>query len=324
MLVVAIAWGTTAHEQDVKCPVCSTTFQVAVMMSTNTAGGSDRDFCRHAGGTDPVILAIAACPKCHYANYADALTEKKPPKVSPELKKAILAGQLRVPAHEPRRPDFDAHAPGDIPAWVAYDLRAQICRLKPKPDPEELLMLYLNAAWSLRSEDNPFHGMVDEAAAKVLEGLFKDQLPPKPDENPADLRLKLARQFLARLEGLAPAQQPPVAAWIGYTLREHGENLELLKALPSLQKFLPSDRLEERVKKTVEREQNYQKLALKELARQPKAENQANLLYLKGELHRRLGQNSEARGAYQQASQKSPPDWLKVWIREQTALCGEP
>lgn len=151
----------------------------------------------------------------------------------------------------------------------------------------------------------------------LLEELFKRQAKPVDDENRADRQLKMARDLLLKLGSLPETQRRPAANWIGYVLREHGENVDLLAALPFLLKHLPVE-LEARVKTTVEREQGYQRLALREL--QQTAGSQSNLIYLKGELHRRLGEYPQARAAYGEAAKHQSKEWLAKWIKEQSAL----
>ena len=50
----------------------------------------------------------------------------------------------------------------------------------------------------------------------------------------------------------------------------------------------------------------------------------ANLLYLRGELARRLGQPEVALESYREALAAQPPEWLKTWAGQQAKLVGGP
>lgn len=157
------ARATTAHPEKVNCPSCKTPFTVAVMMSSNNAGGMDRDFLEHAGGSQPVILSIACCPNCHYANSVDALLEK--PKVPEGIKKFLHSPEFHFPAYDKGYPARQ------VPAWAAYDARAQIVTRTGKAKPIELTNLYIKAAWCVRLKENPFsqaRESLDESARKTL------------------------------------------------------------------------------------------------------------------------------------------------------------
>jgi hypothetical protein len=314
------AWATTAHREKVRCPACKAEFGVAVMMSTNNAGGTDRDFLQHAGGSQPILLAMGCCPKCHYANYVDDLLEK--PKVPEEIKAFLHSPDFRFPEFEKKRwsGDEEGYSPREVPAWAAYDARAQIVTRTGKAQPKDLANLYLKAAWCVRFEENPFAeecDQLDDASRKLLRPLLPQ---PTQESNPSDQRIQWATDLLPRVATLPEPQARIAAIWSSYTLREHGENELLLRSWPSLKAHFSSDPTPA-LQKSVELEKHYQALALDSLTQAIQSEPKANLVYLAGELNRRLGKAQEARQRYDQALTLNPPDWFQEWIKQQKARC---
>lgn len=77
------------------------------------------------------------------------------------------------------------------------------------------------------------------------------------------------------------------------------------------------------MQKSAELEKHYQALALQALNEAAlKSEPKVNLVYLAGELNRRLGNLAEARTLFEKAETMNPAEHIKQWIVEQKARCG--
>ena len=50
LLFYSGAWATTERTEEAICPVSGTKMKVRVLISSNSFGGQDRDFCTHASG----------------------------------------------------------------------------------------------------------------------------------------------------------------------------------------------------------------------------------------------------------------------------------
>jgi hypothetical protein len=319
-------WATTAFPEKVNCPVCQTGFSVARMMSTNNAGGVDRDFLQHAGGSQPLVLQIACCPKCHYSNYVDGFVEKN--KVPDPIKAFVLSPDYKVPSFQlkGRGGDEEGFSQRNVPAWVAYDLRAQICRKKDKTTPLELANLYLKAAWATRFEENPFDDACASVDEKTLESLSKVMPEPKESDKQdrSQLRIDMARQLIGQLGTLAPPQDRAAAVWAAYTLRRHGENDLIAANWPLLKAHWgEGPDLSQTIATSADLEKHYLALALESLQQhlQGSPEPKVHLVYLCGELQRRLGHPAEAVPLFEKALQLKPGEDLKNWIQAQQALC---
>lgn len=317
LILYLSVWATEAFPKEVKCPVCEQLFTVMVILSSNSAAGVDRDFCEHTWGTQTVVLQIAVCPQCHYSDFTDRLSEN--PQVSKVVRKTLQARQLKIPEFEALSPNEEGYSTSQIPAWVGYDLRAQIVKLDNPDDSQQQLTLMMSAAWSLRAQDNPFRPVMielgyDDAIRQIL-----NVIPVPRHANPSEERIGIARVLLAKLSELNPQDRPAAGAWAGYVLRGHGENSDLLVAAPDLARILADPRLAREIQATVERERGYLQRALDlmpALLAKPDLKERVNMVYLKGELCRRLGRKNEARASFHEALRCSPPRVIKDWIED--------
>lgn len=74
------ALATSTEEVTVKCPVCVNAFKAENCRSTNSVGGQDRDFCKHAAGGQVFIICCWTCPRCFYTGFPDSFDAGKAPK----------------------------------------------------------------------------------------------------------------------------------------------------------------------------------------------------------------------------------------------------
>ena len=59
---------TIIEQKDLRCAVCGHTFTGQILLSTNSIGGSDLDFCPSSIGLQTLGLEIIVCPNCHYVS----------------------------------------------------------------------------------------------------------------------------------------------------------------------------------------------------------------------------------------------------------------
>lgn len=286
LLCSSLALASTEFRATRFCPACGHSVKVLIQMS-HTSAGASRDLCRRVLGTNPVLLALGTCPDCLYTSWADDLPEKKP-------------------AHPTGRLSY-LHCPTDqrpVPAWAQWQLRAQIDERKPKPDAERLLNDWMSSAWSVR--------------------LTSDEIGDKLNDQAADWFGKEIKQD--QTVEWARAQAHAVASWpaehrsdrallAAAILRREGELLEVERLLPEL----PAD-LNEPLRASLARERDCFTHA------EPYAATPANpvIIYLHGELLRRLGRDSEARAEFDRALANPKLGELAAWAREQKALCAPP
>jgi len=107
--------------------------------------------------------------------------------------------------------------------------------------------------------------------------------------------------------------------------RSYGENTEAKRVLAVLRPAMPKeafDKLEKSVSSSIELEGRYQLQALGHFETVVKEEKDAAqkavVLYLCGELNRRLGRWAEAKKFFEAAEkEKGAPEWLAGWLKEQ-------
>lgn len=330
LVVSAPARGTTARPLNLHCPVCGAATTGTAIMSTNNFGGIDHDFCRHAMGSQPLLLVATTCPKCHYSAYADDFEKKVPP----ELAKAVKGGALVMPAYSPVKAtaaDEGVESPrNSLPAWVRHDLVLQVLRLKKAPAFDQAWQM-LVVAWAVRLEARIDTG-VETENEKVFEALVK-RSGVKGDDRSGD-SIKLGRWLISQLPKLTADEARVAAPAAIRLLRERGENGMLLSSLETLKIGFPAERwpgVEKALRESAALEQKYQRMAVEAFSKYlaspecTKEEDRFHVSYLVGELHRRLGEREQALEFYQKA-EKFPKGSkeLKEWITEQKALLATP
>lgn len=318
------ALAGTGTTDSVDCPVCQTSTKVTLLMSSNNAGGSDRDFMTRCGGAYPLIVLPVTCPKCYYTAYSEEQFRESPPL---ELKAALLNSPpvVKLPEYEPIVPNSPLRFPfsegldsGEFtPSWVRYDLMSQQADYFERP-PFERHRIEHMAAWSVRLEENPFQEYLADLTSEDLQNALQ-ALPRKEYNNPADREIETARTLLA-LE--SPSRQQAVLA--AFLLRTHGELAELEIALPRLEALIGEPSLTETARNSIALERRYLERALAytdALIVTPPEETDPSIIhYLKGELLRRLGRSAEALSSFQLAAQGTPPQWLQERISQQQSL----
>lgn len=330
LLALVVLLGTTAPSKatsvrtlDLVCPVCGTATKGVSIMSTNSFGGVDRDFCRHAVGSQPLLLVATTCPKCHYSAFADGFTTKPPAAIIQAVKK----GALVVAPHASSK----ARTPSsDLPAWVRHDLILQVLKLGKAPT-FKVAWQALVTSWAVRLE-----ARIDVGGAAEDEKAFQALVARsglKGDDRSSD-SVKLGARLIHQLPTL-PEKEAAVAARVAIRLlREHGENGLLLASLGALQKGFAPDRwtsVEKALRESAQLEQKYQREAVtlfeKYLASPEctKEDDRFHVTYLAGELHRRLGERDKALALYVKAEkmgQGSPE--VRTWLSEQKAAVATP
>ena len=325
----APATATSVRPLDLVCPVCGTATKGVTVMSTNSFGGVDRDFCRHAIGSQPLLLVATTCPKCHYSAFADGFAAKPPAAVIEAVKKGAL---VVAPHASPKaRGDEEGVAPSsNLPAWVRHDLILQVLRLG-KASTFKLAWQALVTSWAVRLEARMDVGGAAEDE-KTFEALVA-RSGIKGDDRSGD-SVKLGAWLIRNLPTL-PEKEAVVAAPVAIRLlRERGENGLLLASLGALQKGFAPDRwasIEKTLRESAQLEQKYQREAValfeKYLASPEcaKDDDRFHVTYLAGELHRRLGERDKALELYVKAEKMTQGSAeIRKWLAEQKATVATP
>ncbi|MCU0723538.1 MAG: DUF2225 domain-containing protein, partial [Planctomycetes bacterium] len=217
--------ATTTRKVDVTCPVCGAGFQAFEVMSTNNAGGQDRDFFSRARGQQPLTIVVWACPACGYAGFKGAFEKT----LSPDQKKALAkaAAALRAEWKDEKDP---------LPPWRRYELALKAAEVLDE-SAEARGWLALRAAWCVRlamSLPTPAEtaAWAPEGAAfgTGLEETFK-ALGDKAREasgtkNPGELENALAGLLEKAFEEAPPAPERRAvrALEIAFVFRIRGEH----------------------------------------------------------------------------------------------------
>jgi len=315
----------------VTCPVCGMRFKAVVVVRQNTFAGVDRDLFARAIGPQPEYYRVSTCPKCYYSGYPEDFREglvlmpdvqDKVRRLLPELLKAAWrdSGTQQPPVVTP------ATDQREIPALVRYRLAARCYRWRQKSD-EAIAWLYLRGSWVARDEGSILPP--EPRVARMMKYVQRWLPPRQKGDNQADRELILAARLAAALaEGHFNEFQRPYAELVlALLLRRHGENhlaapvLDKLARHSSFPKALAQ--AIEKMRDSIARERWFQQRAIDHLqaamhAGQVAARNRASACYLLGELHRRLGDRSQALVWYDRALwEPNLPENLASWLRWQ-------
>ena len=321
LLAAGAAQGTTWEKVELACPLCGEKVIGMVIMSTNTFGGTDSDFLQRAVGAQPVLITPIACGNCYYAGYrADFDKEVK---LSDDVKKK-LRENLKPPVAVKKGGDAR-----DLPAWARYDLIAQNYAIRAEK-PEAIANCYLCAAWSVRlTGDLPQTNLPNADQEKV--NAYTEKIKKQEDkESLAEYGVRLGTELSHMLATVPDKDKRIVGLSAIGVLRGYGENALAEETLKRLDKWMPKkdfQALEKQLSESIELERKYQKKALplfEKLAADKSNEDRAVLMYLCGELHRRLGQPKEALAWYDKALAEKGPDWLPELAKRQKNLIMPP
>ena len=307
VLLSGLVRATTWEVVTVDCPVCANKFKARSWSSTNSLGAPDRDFCKHAGGGQVFLFAIWTCPKCAYTGFGpDFSGDEVPKELVARLKKD---NPLKRPvAFTEKLKDTE-----DIPTWARYDLYDQILVLK-KAGASERAWGLLRAAWSQRFN---WWGIVPKELKEAEKPLMKKYAKQAPGagysgyvklgelvekHEKGDLFLLGAGYYLFR--GESPAADRLV------------KRLEARDDLSDAMKKAVAD-----FRARIDREREYMARALP-LFRESVAASKhpANILYLCGELERKLGRHDAAiKTLTPLLTDKRIPEHLAPWVKDALA-----
>ena len=300
----------------VRCPVCDKWFETHVVLSTNTVGGTDTDFFVRASGFSPVLFVAVTCPACLYSGY---ISDFDPTITLDDSTKQLLQSKLQRPEGlligepytVPGILDNAEHTVQDIhPPWVKQELVARTWRLLKRPD-ESIAYAYLYASWIVRELSNPLKTF-DMKLQKTIYSALIDSITEQsnlPDAREASGQVAIARTLVEKVGTLKGDRKLQCSLAALCILRRHGENIEASAILDYLRPLLPDLQFREfadSLRASIECEEYYQRLALKYFKRVLDAQAQpwldATVLYLCGELSRRLGNWRDALHYYTRAA----------------------
>ena len=237
-LGTCIANATSTSDITVPCPICEAEVGGEEIMSTNSLGGGDIDYCPHPRGTPTIPISMWSCEKCGFTGYLNEFRGAFTPE---ELKhtRDWLAAEL-PPASYPREP------------WEKYDVAARLAIFR-QAAAEDIGFLYLRAAWCCR------YGRCDHAASDLMKCRENNEfvLPFLPDFFGRLQRLELQNPAINEDPAPYPAfvpiaeklylENPPAgeeaqasALLLAGLFRTHGEHERTLFWLDTLERLSPA------------------------------------------------------------------------------------
>lgn len=296
---VCPASATSLKKSDAICPVCGNRFTMEVILSTNNFGGMDTDFLERARGTQPVLCNAVTCSKCYFSGHSgDFISGSKVPE---KLKDAILKGKIL-------RPIKDITKEG-IPPWVSYDLIAQKDRFLGK-DEKVIGDDYMFASWAVRLLWNP--SIINDSEWEEIDRLMMEWIKHlginTEEKNPAELEIDLAKAFAQAAKDPKKDKRRLLALGALALFRMHGENTFAIELLPVVKDLIPPgdySTMEKELNESIEQERFFQRKALdcydKILDTITDESKKSFMVYLCGELNRRLENYDKARESFSQA-----------------------
>ncbi|PKL49472.1 MAG: hypothetical protein CVV42_05665 [Candidatus Riflebacteria bacterium HGW-Riflebacteria-2] len=319
LLCPGIAHATRSKSIQLECPVCGNSLTGSELMSTNNFGGVDSDFMQRPMGASPILIRPTTCIKCGFSGYVDDFSSEAKKNMPATFTAAIKLEKALKPAVY--LASYTEQS--DIPAWVKYDLIAQVRKLENAPA-GDIAHQYLSASWALRME--AFTPLPEEnlkEMEKLLDAKFSDRLK-KRDRNGSSILVEIGLESLKLGESASQQDKPAALTGAIFLLRRYGENPGALKAMQLLSPLLASDtaqNVEKALKESIDHEQHFQKLAVENfktaIKTETDAEMKARFCYLTGELYRRLGDHKEARAWFEQVRAiKERPSFLDEMMTE--------
>lgn len=159
-LRASIGSGTRGQSVEVTCLVCAHEFEGWRALSSNSFGGTDRDFCVHAAGGAPFLREMWTCPKCAYTGPEEAWA---PGAIPESILERLRKDNPLVPASPI---DPTVRDTTQIPPEVRWDLRCQVEALLGVVPVRERASTWLFLAWTRR-----FHLRVPPAISESFHDL---------------------------------------------------------------------------------------------------------------------------------------------------------
>lgn len=318
--------ATNLKKTEAKCPVCANRFSIAVVISTNSFGGIDPDLLERARGSQPVLYEIATCPRCYYSGYTDDFSPKA--KVPEKIKKACLSKKVFKPKKSISRNSKDC----SVPAWISYDLLAQEY-LFMKKGKDVIGNAFLRASWAVRLGWEP--AIYNDELFKEMDVLLRDEFKKnsgeKKERNAALIEIESARSLWKQAQNPKSQNRKLLLLTSLYVLRSHGENTDILSLLPLLKDLLTEEeykRLEAYTTDSIFQERYYQKKVIKnfsEIVPETKSLTKKSIIiYLLGELNRRLENWTDAKNYYEEALKfNETPDYIREYVESQLKYISE-
>ena len=328
------AHATHASYDTIECPVCSNSFKTQLLTSSNSFGGHDRDLMKYASGDQPILISPITCNKCYYSGYENDFKASEA-NLSDAIKKAILSEKNLKPCHAPIKDANSLSGAGHIPAFARYDLIAQSYKLRGK-DSEEIFGQYLSASWAARMEAGLLINLNESVKLDIYSWVEKNIETSEitaAEKNAAYVEIIFARRLVEKAKKTTGPDLEKCLMGAILLFRDHGENAEVEKLLPILQKSMAAEKFEKFakiLKETIEIERNFQKKAIEilmsklESGKKIKYEDQkAYLYYIVAELSRRTLEYDKAKIFYKKAGElnKLPPP-IDKYVKEQLELCN--
>lgn len=318
LLILAALAGDERKTTEAVCPLDGTKFPAVEVTATNQWGGVDADFCAHAIKTTPLESYVWACPGCGFAGRKKDFGEE----LSAELKQA-LRSELKPPV--PLRKGMKQP---EIPGHAKYDLLAQVLAVRKAPR-SDVGRAWLHASWSARQQGAVYLDDFDEWEA--LRSSYGLQQTPMQlgKKNRTDFELeagaKLAKDIEAKRH--ATGTNRLLARYLAaYLFRKHGENAEAERWLAEVEPLREQNSVvaaaADRMRASIALERGFQRKAITEYeaalgAPSLSPAGAAEIHYLLGELHRRLGEREASAKHFQAASEGTSNEALKKLIETQ-------
>lgn len=260
-LLISTSWATGIHSDEVPCPIGKDVARIFFVLASNEYGGYDSDGATYSSGMQYRNYEISTCSQNLYSALGSDMSKSWTDDEEKEILEIIA--KTATDFQNPKLPE----------TWERYEIAIEIYRWEGKSS-RDLIDLYQKATWSIRDEAVGIHeGLAGPVVAdQVLEMGAKELNKQLTSEQRKMVLYNLARvahrnarfdqrkqfisQFLA-LPDLTPSEKKA-----GQRFQELTEIIE--------PKYL------EKTKVEIERH----------LKDNP---NDGQMLYLLGDVHRRLG-----------------------------------
>lgn len=306
----------------VVCPLDAHSFPAFEPARLYGWGGTDADGCRHELGSNPLADHVWVCPSCGFAGRKKDFDKSSP--LDDDTKKT-LRDTLK-----PATPLRKGMKQDEIPLGTKYDLLAQVeeCRGAPALDIGRTL---LTASWAVRQMGAPDLPDFDEWTTLLDRyGIRKSPLD-LGKKNRSDHELEQAAKLAKDLTDgkFKEGNDRLLALYLVASLqRRHGENTEARKWLPELEKLQGQNSVVDDAVKVLSAslpiEADFQRRALPRLEKAFEEasglQRQSEILYQRGELHRRLGEFQKAVECYDRVSPLATGDLRKLAERQRKLL----
>lgn len=329
----------------INCPICNRELFISggPKKLSDFTYTQDKDMCHYDEKMEVFTASLILCPQCGYSStlasffldITGGLSEKVQKKLSPKTRKALELPLIEEKANEKLISIYQI-----IPTLLKYDNAFLVAEWKERPR-HEMAMFALQAAWLCRAKLREQPKLQDLAKPFSTVNTLIEKRLPEPDQrkNPEAIIKTCEKILQERFENKTLTRRESIVFWIilsgaydrlgksGATKRtlEFAYNLTAESAPGVLDKQNIAAELKKRATLFVE-ELRYLKEACNNLKTAIKRDEYSReglpiIIYLIGELHRRLADINESYRYIETASRYLPANSQYLdWAEKQLQL----